>query len=97
MHLKILLRVQLLKIRIRHSNAKEKEEVVRNLESIISYQESLIPFLQFYFTILELNQEILLYWIDRFKVSTIYHFYLKNVHQIERAKRWGQTLLASII
>ena len=88
---------KLLKIRIRHSNAKEKEEVVRNLESIISYQESLIPFLQFYFTILELNQEILLYWIDRFKVSTIYHFYLKNVHQIERAKRWGQTLLASII
>jgi serine/threonine protein kinase len=88
---------KLLKIRIRHSNAKEKEEIVTNLESILFYQESLIPFLQFYFTILELDDDNLDNWIDRFKFSDIYHFYVKNVSQNERAKRWGQTLLASII
>lgn len=89
---------KVLKIKIRHSNAKEKEDVVKNLENLLLYQEDLKPYLQFYFTILELNdQSILKDWINRFKVSGVYLFHIKNVAQNERVTRWSQTLMASII
>jgi hypothetical protein len=89
---------KVLKIKIRHSNAKEKEDAVKNLENLLLYQEDLKPYLQFYFTILELNdRSILKDWINRFKVSGVYLFHIKNVAQNERATRWSQTLMASII
>ena len=88
----------LLKIKILHSKAKEKEDAVKNLYDLLLYQDSLLPYLQFYFTILELGEPDILYdWISKFKSSDIYHFHVKNVSQNERAVRWGQTLLASII
>ena len=89
---------KVLKIKIRHSKAKEKEDVVKNLENLLLYQQDLKPYLQFYFTILELNdRSILKDWINRFKISSIYLFHIKNVSQNERATRWSQTLMASII
>lgn len=87
----------LLNITIRNSNPKNKQKAVSDLDIMI-YQEQLAPYLQFYYTILELNLESEFdEWIQRFEASNIYFFYTKNVVQNERAIRWGQTLLASII
>ena len=87
----------ILSITIRHANASKKRNAVKNL-NILVYQEKLIPYLQFYFTILELNLEDKFSdWIQRFRESDIFVFYLKNINQNERAIRWGQTLLASVI
>ena len=89
---------QVLKLTIRHLKPKEKESAVKNLDKILIYQDTLKPYLQFYFTILELDSiDILNEWVDKFKSSHIYRFHLKNVCQNERAIRWGQSLMASII
>ena len=86
----------ILSIPIRHHNVNDKLKAVSDLD-ILSYQEKLNPYLQFYFTILELNLENKFsVWIERFKKSDIYLFYVLNVTQNERAIRWGQTLLASV-
>jgi hypothetical protein len=87
-----------LKLTIRHLNAKEKESAVKNLEKILIYQDTLKPYLQFYFIILELDLiDILSEWVAKFKSSDIFLFHLKNISQNERAIRWGQSLMASII
>lgn len=89
---------KVLKLTIRHHKAKEKESAVKNLNQILLYQDSLIPYLQFYFTILELDQiDILTEWVVKFKSSDIFRFHLKNVSQNEQAIRWGQSLMASIM
>jgi hypothetical protein len=89
---------KVLKLTIRHLKPKEKESAVKNLHQILIYQDILKPYLQFYFTILELDSvDILTEWVDKFKSSHIYRFHLKNVLQNERAIRWGQSLMASII
>ena len=85
-------------IKIRCSKPIDKEKAVKDLDIILSYQENLKPHLQFYFTILELNlKEVFAVWIKKFKESRIYLFHIKNVIKNERAKRWSQTLMASII
>ena len=89
---------KVLKLTIRHLNAKEKETAVKNLEKILIYQDTLKPYLQFYFIILELDSiDILSEWVTKFKSSGIFRFNLKNICQNERAIRWGQSLMASII
>ena len=89
---------KVLKITIRHLKAKEKEDAVKNLYNLLLYQETLAPYLKFYFTILELDSpDILSEWVTKFKSSDIYRFYVKNVSRNERAIRWGQSLMASII
>lgn len=84
-------------IQIRHSDALNKRKAVSDLD-ILVYQEKLIPYLQFFFTILELNlQHNFTDWISRFKDSGIYILYINNINQNERAIRWGQTLIASLL
>jgi hypothetical protein len=88
---------EVLKIGIRYPDAVAKEEAVKNLEKVLLYQNELNHYLQFYFTILEVGLEKKFKdWIKKFKKSDIYLLHLNNVTQIERAVRWGQTLLASI-
>ena len=85
-------------IKIRCPKAIDKEKAVKDLDIILSYQENLRPHLQFYFTILELHlKDVFAVWIKKFKESRIYLFHIKNVIKNERAKRWSQTLMASII
>jgi|688.fasta_scaffold116094_2 hypothetical protein len=85
-------------IKIRCPKAIDKEKAVKDLDIILSYQENLRPHLQFYFTILELHlNDVFAVWIKKFKESRIYFFHIKNVIKNERAKRWGQTLMASIM
>jgi serine/threonine protein kinase len=87
----------LFSITIRHANPGDKRKAVQALD-ILVYQEKLNPYLQFYFTILELDlEDRFTEWIQLFKDSDIYQFYTKNLTQNERAIRWGQTLLASIM
>ena len=88
----------LIGIKIRCPKPIDKEKAVKDLDIILSYQENLKPHLQFYFTILELNlNEVFYLWIKKFKESRIYLFHIKNVIKNERAKRWSQTLMASIM
>ena len=88
----------LIGIKIRCPKPIDKEKAVKDLDIILSYQENLKPHLQFYFTILELNlKEVFSVWIKKFKESRIYLFHIKNVIKNERAKRWSQTLMASIM
>ena len=88
----------MLGIKIRCPKPIDKEKAVKDLDIILSYQEKLIPHLQFYFTILELHLEkLFLVWIKKFKESRIYVFHINNLIKNERAKRWGQTLIASIM
>jgi hypothetical protein len=89
---------KVLELTITHNKAEEKESAVKNLEHILIYQDTLQPYLQFYFIILELNSiDIISEWVTKFKSSDIFRFYRKNVSQNERAIRWGQSLMASII
>lgn len=89
---------KVLNLTIRHRKAKEKESAVKNLEQILLYQDNLNKYLQFYFTILEFDSsDIINEWVSKFKSSDIYRFHLKNVSRNERAIRWGQSLMASII
>ena len=89
---------KLFKLTIRHLKPKEKESVVKNLHQLLLYQDTLLPYLQFYFTILELDSiDILNKWVFKFKSSDIYRFYVKNVSRNERAIRWCQSLMASIM
>ena len=89
---------EILNIPIRHPNAKEKQEAVKKLETLLFYQNELNHYLQFYFTILELGLEKNFKdFLKKFKTSTIYFFHINNITQTQRAIRWGQTLLASII
>jgi hypothetical protein len=88
----------LLVIKLQNSKAKDKQQAVNYLNILLSYQENLKPYLQFYFTILELGlSDTFTIWIKKFKQSDIYLFHNKNVVQNERCIRWSQSLMASII
>jgi len=83
---------------IRHRNASVKECRFDCLEDLLEYQDNISPFLDMYFTILELD---LVHeykdWVERFSASSIYTFYFRNKISNDRARRWGETLLSTII
>ena len=71
------------------------EYTVKEFDILSSYEYELSPYLQFYFTILEMNLDNKFSeWIKKFTISDIYKFYSLNVINTQRAKRWGQTLSA---
>ncbi len=86
-----------LTINLRHNNAEDKKKkVVKFLESIL-YESELQPYLQFYYTILELNLREFDDWVKRFVESDVYSFYFRYTDKISRTLRWCNALLASII
>ena len=90
-------RANLLEIPIRYINASVKEQCFDRLEEIIDYQYRLEPFLDMYYTILELElKDDYSNWVSEFLKSRIYKFYIANKIENDRACRWGETLLASI-
>ena len=90
-------RKELLEIPIRYRNASVKEQRFDRLEERLEYQERLQPFLDMYFTILELGLEDAYdKWVQRLCKSKLYMFYIENKIDNDRAWRWGETLLASI-
>jgi hypothetical protein len=75
---------------------QSKKDILSTL-SIFKYEDELIPYLQFYYTIIELELENeFRTWVDEFKESDIFKFYVDNVKRNQRVIRWGQTLLATI-
>jgi hypothetical protein len=90
-------RKELLDIPIRYINASVKEQCFDRLEELIEYQDKLQPFLDMYFTILELDlEDVYDKWVRSFCESKLYMFYIENKINNDRAWRWGETLLASI-
>ena len=68
----------------------------RNLYDILRYEDELKIYLQFYFTILDLNLEDEFNdWLNRFEKSKVYYFYTKNILTNEQVRRWAKTLLIS--
>jgi tRNA A-37 threonylcarbamoyl transferase component Bud32 len=71
------------------------EDTVKKLDILLSYEYELSPYLQFYFTILEMKLHNKFFdWIKNFTKSDIYKFYSLNILNTQRAKRWGQSLTA---
>ena len=90
-------RKELLNIPIRYRNASVKEQRFDHLEELLEYQEMFQPFLDMYFTILELDLEDAYgKWLERLCKSKVYKFHIANKIENDRAWRWGETLLASI-
>jgi hypothetical protein len=90
-------RITLLSLPIRHRNARVKEQSFDQLDELLGYQNLLQPFLDTYFTILELKEnDAYNSWVSRLLKSRVYQFYIRNKIANDRAQRWGTTLLASI-
>ena len=86
-----------LKIGIRHHNPDDKISTVKILTKLLKYRKKIKPYLNLLYTIREINQyELFKDWCDRFLKSDIYTFYEDNNIYVERANRWGMTLMASI-
>ena len=91
-------RTKLLGTPIRYRNASIKEQRFDVLEDILVYESKFKPFLDMYFTILELDLvDDYKDWIEKISTSNIYTFYFSNKQCNDRAHRWGETLLATII
>lgn len=72
------------------------QEKTKKLYEILEYEDKLKVYLQFYFTILNLNlQDEFNDWISTFESSKIYRFYMNNYVKNEQARRWAKTLLIS--
>jgi hypothetical protein len=72
------------------------EVATQKLYDILRYEDELKIYLQFYFTILDLNLEDEFNdWLNRFENSKIYYFYTNNILKNEQARRWAKTLLIS--
>lgn len=72
------------------------EVATQKLYDILRYEDELKIYLQFYFTILDLNlEDEFSDWLNRFEKSKIYYFYTNNILKNEQARRWAKTLLIS--
>ena len=93
------IRINVLNIPIQLDNFKHKENVTKLLYIILDYQFKLQPYLQFYFTILEVNiRDKFSYWIKKFIKSKQFIFYTENISENIRVLRWAKdTLLSSNI
>ena len=87
----------ILNISLRHNNALEKQQKVNKFLNCIKYENDLKPYLQLYYTILELNLNEFADWKEKFLKSDVYNFYLKYRKNNRRVMRWCNALLASIM
>ena len=87
---------KIVNIDILHTNPKNKINTYNKLMETITYETKLEPYLQFYYTIKEINISVFEDWIHKFEQSLIWKLYTKNINKTQRAKRWGITLMKSI-
>ena len=81
-----------------YKEAIEKEKVAQALTILTRYENALQPYLEIYFTILELQLEDNYgVWVTNFKNSEVYRFYERNVARNEQARRWGISLVMSVV
>ena len=67
-----------------------RETLREALREAVAYQVELEPYLQLYYTILEINEYTA--WVDKFEKSELFRFYKANVDTNNRAMRWSITL-----
>jgi len=78
-------------------NLSLKKRLISEFHNVLEYQVQMSPYLQFYYTILELKlDDEFSEWLEKLRVSSLFKFYLSNVKRNERVLRWSQTLQASI-
>ena len=78
-------------------NISAKKHAIKELRANVDYQVKLQPYLQLYYTILELKiQDKYAIWISKFRYSSILDFYDRNIDINNRAIRWSTTLSSSI-
>ena len=91
-------RCKLLELPLRYRNSSVKEKLNTDFNELLGYQKLVEPYIMILYTILELNLErYYSLWIKRFYKSDIFIFYSENKIANDRATRWGDTLLASIM
>lgn len=84
----------ILSIPIRETNPEKKQNIDI---TILDYISEMKPYLQFYYIIIELNeQENYKSWLEDPRLRVYIDFYYNNATQINRALRWRDTLLATI-
>ena len=79
-------------------NILDKKRTIKELKVTVAYLHKLQPYLQFYYTILELElQSKYSTWLSKFRHSNILDFYQTNIDTNNRAMRWAITLSSSIV
>lgn len=88
---------EILNISIRNTSPYMKKEFYNRVSYYSRIKKELEPYLQLYYTILELKiQSLFSEWIFRFENSKLFLFYNANINFIERMERWSETLINSI-
>jgi serine/threonine protein kinase len=72
------------------------EEKTVDVDDLATFMQNITPYLQFYYTIIELNLEPLLPWTNRFKTSAQFQFYSNHGTKVRRVIRWAAVLRSSI-
>jgi hypothetical protein len=84
-------------ISIRHTSPYIKKDFYKRVSYYSIIKKELEPYLQLYYTILELKiQSLFSEWIFRFENSELFLFYNDNINFIERMERWSETLINSL-
>jgi hypothetical protein len=82
---------------IRHRNAEEKSRRVRSLREVLQYRDTLKPYFQLYYTIMELQLDDVFHeWIATFTSSAIFAFNAEYEALTEQASRWAETMECSV-
>lgn len=82
---------------IRYWSAEEKSRRVKSLRELLQYRNTLKPYFQFYYTILELElDDVFREWIAAFTSSAIFVFNTEYEALTERASRWSETIECSV-
>jgi serine/threonine protein kinase len=72
----------------------EKKSV--DVGDLATFIQTITPYLQFYYTIIELKLEPLIPWTNRFKTSEQFQFYSTHGTKVRRVIRWAAVLKSSI-
>jgi hypothetical protein len=84
-------------LRLLHFCRKTKLDLCEKLDSIIEFETLFLKYLDLYYIIMELKLKgVYKNWCEKFKVSMSYKFYFKYYLVINQAKRWVQTLKATL-
>ena len=77
-----------------------KNKAIKDVESITAFRDTISPYFDAYYTILELGLDKVMSkykkWVEKFAASRVFSFYTQNSSKIIRLERWCQTLSGSI-
>lgn len=87
----------ILSIQIDNKNPALKLTNIGKLNHTTSWVKKYVPYLEYYYTILELNlQEEFTEWINKLHTSEIWFFYERNIFSVQQSFKWRYSLKNSI-